>query len=283
MRLASTIAPPIASASRSARVIQLLRVTPPSFAGQAVVDWRIDVDRDARLKSQPRRLRQRERRCSMSMARSMRSRSRVRGEVLTEDRAGMIVGRARAAAAAALPARDAADAGRCGDHRFRARFRRRRDADPLGRLHALMDALHERIAFDAASAIRTRGAAAAFAEGRGVCQDHAHIFCAVARLLGYPARYVSGHLYRGEEGERAAAPAHAWAEAYGSTITAGSASIPTNDVCPTDAYVRVAVGLDYHDAAPVSGARIGGGGEAMRVEVTVAQAHRRIATGLARP
>jgi hypothetical protein len=31
-------------------IIQLLRVTPASFAGQAVVDWRIDVDRDARLR-----------------------------------------------------------------------------------------------------------------------------------------------------------------------------------------------------------------------------------------
>ena len=32
------------------RVIQLLRVTPSSFAGQSVLDWRIDVDRDARLR-----------------------------------------------------------------------------------------------------------------------------------------------------------------------------------------------------------------------------------------
>ena len=32
------------------RVIQLLRVTPLSFAGQSVLDWRIDVDCDARLR-----------------------------------------------------------------------------------------------------------------------------------------------------------------------------------------------------------------------------------------
>ena len=32
------------------RVIQLLRLTPVSFAGQNVLDWRIDVDCDARLR-----------------------------------------------------------------------------------------------------------------------------------------------------------------------------------------------------------------------------------------
>ena len=32
------------------RLIQLLRVTPPSFDGQAVVDWHVEVDCDARLK-----------------------------------------------------------------------------------------------------------------------------------------------------------------------------------------------------------------------------------------
>ena len=31
-------------------IIQLLRATPSSFVGQNVLDWRIDVDRDARLR-----------------------------------------------------------------------------------------------------------------------------------------------------------------------------------------------------------------------------------------
>ena len=32
------------------RVVQLMRVTPASFDGQNVVDWRIDVDCDAKLR-----------------------------------------------------------------------------------------------------------------------------------------------------------------------------------------------------------------------------------------
>ena len=44
-----------------------------------------------------------------------------------------------------------------------------------------------------------------------------------------------------------------------------------NRMCPTDAYVRMAVGLDYLDAAPIRGLRLGGGDEDMTVSVTVRQ------------
>jgi transglutaminase-like putative cysteine protease len=42
-----------------------------------------------------------------------------------------------------------------------------------------------------------------------------------------------------------------------------------NAICPTDAYVRVAIGLDANDAAPVRGARYGGEGEVLTVRVKV--------------
>jgi len=32
------------------RLLQLLRLTPSSFAGQSVLEWRLDVDCDARLR-----------------------------------------------------------------------------------------------------------------------------------------------------------------------------------------------------------------------------------------
>ena len=44
--------------------------------------------------------------------------------------------------------------------------------------------------------VHTTGAEA-LEQGSGVCQDHAHIFCAVCRVLGVPARYVSGYLTHG--------------------------------------------------------------------------------------
>jgi transglutaminase-like putative cysteine protease len=46
---------------------------------------------------------------------------------------------------------------------------------------------------------------------------------------------------------------------------------PANGICATGAHVRVAVGLDYLGAAPVRGARYGGGGEALDVAVRVDQ------------
>ena len=46
---------------------------------------------------------------------------------------------------------------------------------------------------------------------------------------------------------------------------------PANGICPTDAHVRVAVGLDYLGAAPVRGTRYGGGGETLAVAVQVDQ------------
>ena len=66
---------------------------------------------------------------------------------------------------------------------------------------------------------------------------------------------------------------HAWAEAYVPDL-GWVAFDPANGTCPTDAYVRVAVGLDYLGAAPVRGSRYGGGSEALAVEIRIDQARR---------
>ncbi len=51
---------------------------------------------------------------------------------------------------------------------------------------------------------------------------------------------------------------------------------PANGICPTDAHVRVAIGLDYLGAAPVRGSRYGGGAEALTVALRVDQAARQM-------
>jgi len=109
----------------------------------------------------------------------------------------------------------------------------------------------------------------ALAAGHGVCQDFAQIFVASARLLGIPARYVSGHLARDEAQEAA----HAWAEACVPDI-GWIGFDPANGISPTDHYLRVAIGLDYLDAAPIRGARRGGGTESLTVSVDAAAAMR---------
>jgi transglutaminase-like putative cysteine protease len=124
--------------------------------------------------------------------------------------------------------------------------------------------LAQELRFDVDATDATTTAAEALAAGHGVCQDFAHIFAAAARLLGIPARYVSGHLARAEHLQQDAA--HAWAEALVPDL-GWVAFDPANGVCADDAYVRVAIGLDYLDAAPIRGARRGGGMEQLTVAV----------------
>ena len=66
---------------------------------------------------------------------------------------------------------------------------------------------------------------------------------------------------------------HAWAEAWVEDL-GWVAFDPVNGISTDDAYVRVACGLDYRDAAPVAGARSGGGGEELTVEVEVSETRR---------
>ncbi len=133
-------------------------------------------------------------------------------------------------------------------------------------LHALMAEIHARVAYEIGATHAHTTAAEAFADGRGVCQDHAHIFIAACRSAGVPARYVTGYLVTGQGASSTAA--HAWAEALVPDL--GWVGFdPANAKCPTDSYVRVAAGLDAAGVAPIRGSRRGGNTERMRVEVRV--------------
>jgi transglutaminase-like putative cysteine protease len=93
----------------------------------------------------------------------------------------------------------------------------------------------------------------ALAAGHGVCQDYAHLMLALCRLLGIPARYVSGHLV-GEGGT------HAWVEVL-QPVPGQAVEIlawdPTHDRPADLRYLTVAVGRDYRDVAPISGTYCG--------------------------
>jgi transglutaminase-like putative cysteine protease len=61
---------------------------------------------------------------------------------------------------------------------------------------------------------------------------------------------------------------HAWAEALAPEI--GWVGFdPANGQCPTEVYVRLAIGLDAVGAAPVRGVRLGAGREQLQVSVAV--------------
>ena len=101
---------------------------------------------------------------------------------------------------------------------------------------------------------------------RGVCQDFAHLFVAICRAMGVPARYVSGYIHSGV-GRVGAGASHAWAEAY----LPGTGWIgydPTNPTRVGENHIRLAVGRDYMDASPTRGTYLGVAAETMKVTVS---------------
>ncbi|HUH84783.1 MAG TPA: transglutaminase family protein [Stellaceae bacterium] len=140
----------------------------------------------------------------------------------------------------------------------------------LKQLHALLGAVRDKVDYRPGTTDSATPAAAALAAGAGVCQDHAHVFIAAARAIGIPARYVGGYLWTGIEAREYQA-SHAWAEAFVPDL--GWVGFdPANRICPTEAYIRTSVGLDYWSAAPVRGVRRGVAEERLAVTVTVERA-----------
>ena len=145
----------------------------------------------------------------------------------------------------------------------------------LLRLHDLSAAVAEAVVWTEGTGGVARGAEEAIAAGTGVCQDQAHVLIACARAMGVPARYVSGYLRL--DGQDEAAATHAWAEAWLPDLGWVGFDV-ANAMSPDDRYVRVATGLDYAEAAPVSGTRRKQGGERLSVTVSVTDAAAEAAT-----
>ena len=138
----------------------------------------------------------------------------------------------------------------------------------LDRLHKLMHAVSDAVVYETGTTHVHTSAAEAMADGRGVCQDHAHVFISAARVLGVPARYVNGYFLSG--GPEPSEAHHAWAEVWVEGL--GWVGFdPANLICPTERYVRLATGLDAGTAAPIRGTRRGGENETLDVTVEVQQ------------
>ena len=245
-----------------ARVVQLLRMTPIDCAGQTVIDWRIDVDCDARL---------REGHDGYGNITTMlyvdgpidAVAIMVRGDVLTDDMDGRVTGTleplppiffTRTTPLTTANAAVAALVGK-GDATFE-------------RVAALNAAVNAAITAEAGRTPKNRTAADVLAEGRGSVRDCAHVFLAAARVGGYPARLISGHCLDGPN-----AGSHKSAHCWGEVFIEGTGWVgfdPSTGRSPGETYVRVAVGLDAGDSTPLSGTRRGGGIEELDVEVRVA-------------
>lgn len=143
----------------------------------------------------------------------------------------------------------------------------------LARAHALSAAVSDAIAYEPGATDAHTSAAEAVAQGKGVCQDHAHALIALAQAANLPARYVSGYLLSGEEGVASGEASHAWTEIN----LAGLGWVgfdAANGCCPDARYIRLGSGRDAREAAPIRGMSRGGGAEAMEVSVVVAAEQR---------
>lgn len=102
----------------------------------------------------------------------------------------------------------------------------------------------------------------------GVCQDFAHILLVMLRMVGIPARYVSGYICPKNHELRGEGATHAWVEAY-IPFHGWIGLDPTNDCIASDRHVRLAVGRHFTDCTPVKGTYKGSSAHTLEVSVTI--------------
>ncbi len=242
--------------------LQRLRLTPATGPGQTVVDWTVQVDGATVEVDYADQFLNKVHLVSVAGGRDSILLTAI-GEVETEDRAG-VFGAHTAYTPLWLFLRDTplSKPGKL----VRELARNAVGETDLARMHALMELINTNVAYTPGATDSFTTAEQALEAKAGVCQDHAHIFIAAARTMGLPARYVSGYLLMEETDQQTAT--HAWAEVH-LTGLGWVGFDAANKICPDARYVRIATGLDYTDAAPISGLVDGAVNETLDVTLTV--------------
>jgi len=248
--------------------IQSLRLVPPSFEGQDVLTWTLSapgLERGIEYRDSFGNL--------VNLATVGGAHEglviEASGVVETEDQCGIVRGlkevsprrvflRETPKTAADKAIRDLARTVSGGNE----------PAETLDCLHGLMRTVRDAMDYEVGATDQHTSAADALAAGKGVCQDHAHVFISAARVLGIPSRYVCGYFLAGTLAPSEAH--HAWAESWVDGL--GWVGFdPANGMCPTERYVRLACGLDAGYASPIRGTQRGGENEDLDVKVEVEQ------------
>jgi transglutaminase-like putative cysteine protease len=263
MRLAITHETVYRFETPASRAIQTLRLTPRNTEAQLVHGWRIDVSQDCHLSPVEDAF--------GNLTHTFSIDGPIdelvivaSGEVVTEDTSGVLhttrdrlplmafrreTDRTRIEPAVRAFAADAfATAGR----------------DPLSTLHLMMHRLHESIEVDDEAAPTLPHAVLEAKTAR--VDDVAHLFAALARSLEIPTRFAAGWLARGV--------AHSWVEAHLGPLLGWVGFDAVEDSCPTDSWVRRAIGLDALDTTTVRGVRTHLGAETESSIVTVREVSR---------
>lgn len=146
-----------------------------------------------------------------------------------------------------------------------------KDHDPLEAVTAAANWVHSELEYVPGTTGVHSSGLDAHREGKGVCQDFAHLTLILLRGMGIPARYVSGYLHPNQEaavGDTIDGQSHAWIQAW----TGGWWNYdPTNDADINEQYISVGVGRDYSDVSPLKGVYSGEGSTDLDVVVEISR------------
>jgi transglutaminase-like putative cysteine protease len=144
-----------------------------------------------------------------------------------------------------------------------------KDHDPFDAVVAAANWVHSELDYVPGTTGVHSSGLDALREGKGVCQDFAHLTLILLRSMGVPARYVSGYLHPkagATIGDTIDGQSHAWLQAW----TGGWWHYdPTNATDINEQYVSVGVGRDYSDVSPLKGIYSGEGSTDLDVVVEI--------------
>ncbi len=245
-----------------------LRLFPSQFAGQTPISWEVSVNNTAveplftdGYGDQHALWHTRDRCDGLEVTAS--------GVVETEDKTGVVAGLPRRPPPGVFlrttPLTETSDA--------IAKLASAVEGDTtLDRLHALSRNVAKALTYRKDTTGHDTTAAEALDLKQGVCQDFSHIFISAARHCGVPARYVSGYLLADED-QDVLHETHGWAEVFVRDL-GWIGFDPSNNICPTERYVRLSCGLDANAAAPIRGSVTGESTVGLQAHVEIGQAQQ---------
>jgi transglutaminase-like putative cysteine protease len=159
----------------------------------------------------------------------------------------------------------------CSELRALAADLRPAGGDHLGALAlGMIELLAERFTYERGVTTAASPITDILRHGRGVCQDFTHLMIGLSRVLGIPARYVSGATHNSassaDDPLQGTAETHAWCELY--FPSAGWVGFDPANRCVVDRrFIKVAVGRDFRDVTPNRGVYRGTAAESIVASV----------------
>lgn len=132
--------------------------------------------------------------------------------------------------------------------------------DALAQAERVMTAVHAALQYTPGVTTVATTAREAFASGRGVCQDYAHVMLAILRSRGIPCRYAVGMLLG--EGK-----SHAWVEVLHQNRW--YSFDPTHSCRAGEDYIKLSHGRDYLDCTINRGVFRGTANQMTEISVVV--------------